>query len=382
MRTVHVSPFNHEDEVVASLLEAIKAGRCAVWVRNTIADTVSAWQRWQEEFPEFAATLFHARFALIDRLTIGGNVLRDFGPSSDASSRQGRLVIASQVIEQSLDVDFDSMVTDLAPIDLVIQRAGRLQRHIRDKHGNRLDGRRKRDQRGGALLGILMPEPWIDADKNWYKTLLPKAGRVYSDHARLWLTAKWLADNGRFAMPEDARNMIEAVYGDDISAVPEALRSHLDNTFASGSADRSIASYNSLSYDSGYDPTGYNWKDDDNAPTRLGEATVRVRLAKIVENSVLPWADGPKGMEWVMSEVAVPARLIAGETPKPEMLIRAAKLTMPDEGRYRVVVPLKQKEEDGWLGSAVNLGGEPVTVAYSRLAGLTTEKGVDDESDL
>ena len=74
-------------------------------------------------------------------------------------------------------------------------------------------------------------------------------------------------------MPTDARDMIRSVYGDNVSTLPEALRPYLDNAFASGSADRSLASYNSLSYESGYDPTGYNWKDDDNAPTRLGEAS-------------------------------------------------------------------------------------------------------------
>lgn len=78
--------------------------------------------------------LFHARFPADARQRREDAVLEIFGPpvQGDASSRTGRkILIATQVAEQSLDLDFDLIATDLAPIDLLLQRAGRLWRHQR-----------------------------------------------------------------------------------------------------------------------------------------------------------------------------------------------------------------------------------------------------------
>lgn len=52
------------------------------------------------------------------------DVLKNFGKESGPDQRRGRIVVATQVIQQSLDSDFDAMITDLALIDLIIQRAG------------------------------------------------------------------------------------------------------------------------------------------------------------------------------------------------------------------------------------------------------------------
>lgn len=81
-----------------------------------------------------AIYLFHARFPANARQQREDAVLGIFGPPSpDACAREGRkILIATQVAEQSLDLDFDLIATDLAPIDLLLQRAGRLWRHARD----------------------------------------------------------------------------------------------------------------------------------------------------------------------------------------------------------------------------------------------------------
>ena len=383
-RSVTVNTIAEEEYVLKKLDNSTANGGCAVWVRNTVADAVAAWNTWNSMHPDRQAILFHARFALIDRLRIGKSVENAFGPDSTIETRTGRLVIANQVIEQSLDVDFDYMVTDLVPIDLVIQRAGRLQRHIREAKGNRLLEKGAKDQRGGAQLGVLMPEPIADATSNWYTKLLPKAGKVYPDHARLWLTAHWLvANRGFFELPRQARDMIESVYGGkgDVK-IPEGLEKAENKAIGDRSADRSLAALNALSFESGYQATGLHWNDDENAPTRLGEATVRVRLARTTDNGLIPWAETRTGMEWALSELTVPRRLIAGESPRHAALIDGARASMRDEGRYCVIVPLEENDTGNWYGFAANMDGDEIMVKYSQVTGLSIEKGVEDGSDL
>ncbi len=122
-------------------------------------DAIEAYDALAELVGTERVTLFHARFTLGDRLRIEEDVLRRFGKRSTAKDRRGQIVVATQVIEQSLDLDFDEMVSDLAPIDLVLQRAGRLRRRPRDERGNPVDGP---DRRGQPVLRVLTPEPIDD----------------------------------------------------------------------------------------------------------------------------------------------------------------------------------------------------------------------------
>lgn len=380
-RRVDVTLLPEEAQALTRLEAAIDQGRCAVWVRNTVADAVETWRQWNAAHPHRPATLYHARFALHDRLNIGERLSTDFGPKSGPATRHGRLVIATQVVEQSLDVDFDDMVSDLAPIDLIVQRAGRLQRHRRDATGNRVSTDTP-DGRGGARLAVLAPEPVADANAGWIGGLLPKTGKVYPDHGKLWLTARWLKANGGFRVPEQARDMIEAVYAaaafDDL---PEGLRPVADAADGASRADRSIARGNLLNFDEGYRPTSSTWQDEGEAPTRLGEATVRLRLARVIEGGLAPWAEVDASIAWALSELSVPRRLIAAESPKDATLIAAAKQSMADEGRCVVIVALR-RSGDAWRGPALNVRDEEVQVVYSPIYGLTIEKGVEDESDL
>jgi len=118
------------DSLVDELVAAAAAGARVAWIRNTVGDAQAAWRvlRKRATSAGASATMFHARFRQVDRRRIESDVLGSFGKQAPQG---GRIVLATQVIEQSLDLDFDWMVTDLAPIDLVLQRLGRLHRHQR-----------------------------------------------------------------------------------------------------------------------------------------------------------------------------------------------------------------------------------------------------------
>lgn len=381
-RRVAVDAVLEEEAALHRLFDTVSRGGCAVWIRNTVVDALDAWRKWNALHPDHPATLFHARFALADRLRIGEAVLRDFGPASDRATRFGRLVIATQVVEQSLDVDFDDMVTDLAPIDLIVQRAGRLQRHVRDAQGNRLQESNRHDERGGARLAVFMPSPDGEIKKSWLSQLLPRTVRVYPDHGQLWLTARWLVDNGGFDLSAQARDMIETVYGEAaFESMPEALRPVADRADGARRADRATARGTQLVFEQGYDPTSLQWDDDADAPTRLGEKTVRIRLARLIAGKLEPWAQKDARIDWALSELTVPRRLIATESERNTGVIEQAKAGMADEGRYCLVVPLEEAAGGNWRGFAKNLKGDEIVVVYSSETGLSIEKGAEDESD-
>ncbi|MDR7301409.1 CRISPR-associated helicase Cas3' [Haloactinomyces albus] len=119
------------DALTCLLRDALSEGGCAAVVRNTVRRVLDTASRLEQEFPG-EVTVAHSRFMAADRMRKDSELLDRFGSPDRAVRRPERhIVVASQVIEQSLDVDFDLLVTDLAPADLVLQRMGRLHRHQR-----------------------------------------------------------------------------------------------------------------------------------------------------------------------------------------------------------------------------------------------------------
>jgi CRISPR-associated helicase Cas3 len=134
-RAVRLDRLPDDLDVLAGLLRAALAGGgCAVVVRNTVGRVQETADRLVEIFGADEVTVTHSRFLACDRARLDTDLLRRFGPPGPGVERPARhVVVASQVVEQSLDVDFDLMVTDLAPVDLVLQRTGRLHRHDRPR---------------------------------------------------------------------------------------------------------------------------------------------------------------------------------------------------------------------------------------------------------
>lgn len=185
------------------LLGLVKDGGCACWITNTVDRAQKLYEAVKQVDLHIDCSLLHARFPLEDR-QINEQALADkFGPDTQTRPRRA-LVIGTQVLEQSLDVDFDVMITDMAPIDLLLQRAGRLHRHER--------------QRPTAHA---TPHLWIVGERDENGLLRIPRDTVYEEYI---LQQTWLAllPRTQLCLPADYRPLIEAVYSNNAPA-PSSL---------------------------------------------------------------------------------------------------------------------------------------------------------------
>ncbi|WP_275100242.1 CRISPR-associated helicase Cas3' [Sedimenticola hydrogenitrophicus] len=362
-RTVGVSRINTFEQAEALMQEAVSQGKCLCWIRNTVHDAREAWREIKVLHPDWDIDLFHARFAMGDRLTIEKRVVNRFGTKGDGAERKGQILIATPVVEQSLDIDFDGMISDLAPIDLIIQRAGRLHRHSRDRTGRRIKGK---DQRDRPVIYLFAPEAVDEPDREWFANFLSKAAYVYDNHAQLWLGLRLLCNKGAFTMPDDARVLIEGVYG-DVELPPGLEESYIESEGVQ-SSEGSLADYNALKVNLHYGETaGGRWWAEERAPTRLGDSTT-VYLGRIDGESIVPLR-GPGDFPWHLSSVSVLTSRIASANRPAGISEKEWKRTveqLPAKGKWGVLLALDEKLE----GVAVNKRGEAVAVRYSEKEGL------------
>lgn len=122
------------DVLVELLKERLRDGGCAGVICDTVGRAQEVERALAEAFGEDVVMLDHSRFIDLDRMSTE-EVLRDeLGPAATVGNGKRprlRIVVGTQVLEQSLDIDFDLLVTDVAPVDLLLQRLGRTHRHKR-----------------------------------------------------------------------------------------------------------------------------------------------------------------------------------------------------------------------------------------------------------
>jgi CRISPR-associated endonuclease/helicase Cas3 len=301
----------HDPDAAAEVVRSeAAAGRAVAWIRNSVGDAMDAYALLRDRVPSIL--LFHARFAMGDRLEREQEVLARFGKES-AEGRRGAVLIATQVAEQSLDLDFDVMVSDLAPIDSLLQRAGRLWRHARPGRS------------GTARLHVLSPDPSAAVEVSWYKAMFRRGAAVYPDHARLWLTAREFQRCRCLELPSDARELIETVYGEAAAdAIPEALTPSRSEAEGDEAAGRQIAHHVLLDLAKGYFGAAGNWEDDIRIDTRLGEPQSLIHLARWEDGRLHPWCGGEGWDAWRLSEVTARRHRIAAAAVERETpLVRA-----------------------------------------------------------
>ncbi len=120
------------EETLPDLLqEKLCQGGCAGVIVNTVKKAQSLAESLRKAIPGYTVLLFHAQFLMPDRANKEENLIQRVGKHSTPDLRNRLIVVGTQVLEQSLDIDFDFLVTDLCPMDLLLQRIGRLHRHPR-----------------------------------------------------------------------------------------------------------------------------------------------------------------------------------------------------------------------------------------------------------
>ena len=193
------------EELPDFLSQKMQAGGCAGVIVNTVKKAQEMAQQLRQALPEKEVQVFHAQFLMPDRAAREEQLMRRIGKHSTSAERDGLIVVGTQVLEQSLDVDFDVMVTELCPMDLLLQRIGRLQRHPN----------RSRPQPLQTAVCAVLDTGAEEFDKG--------SEAVYGQWL-LWRTRACLPEN--ICLPEDISPLVQRVYGwVQADALPETERS-------------------------------------------------------------------------------------------------------------------------------------------------------------
>ncbi|WP_279754594.1 CRISPR-associated helicase Cas3' [Rothia similmucilaginosa] len=149
---IELKLIDDSPESVLKVLEPLANDHgCAAVICNTVGRAQEIHAFLSEQFGEEHVILTHSRFTATHRTEqeellvskLGKKAHYSEADGEDSSRPHSLIVVGTQVIEQSLDLDFDVMITDFAPVDLVLQRMGRLHRHDSRNNSERTPAYRK-----------------------------------------------------------------------------------------------------------------------------------------------------------------------------------------------------------------------------------------------
>lgn len=197
------------DTGVADLLEGeLAQGGTALVIRNSVARAQSLFEELRGRFDEGEVCLLHARFTVARRADLTEECLRLLGPQTPRRAGGRLIVVATQLAEQSFDVDADVLVTDLAPVDLLLQRVGRLHRHAGTWRPERL-----------RVPKVFVTGFEPGADRAPAFAFASEA--IYGRHLLLRSAAVLPGDGGVWSVPGDVPGLVDRVYGADESLLPQ-----------------------------------------------------------------------------------------------------------------------------------------------------------------
>ena len=169
----------------------MREGGCAGVIVNTVHCAQDLAEALRVALPDCEVILFHSQFIQADRAELERKLVARVGKASTPEDRDRLVVVGTQVMEQSLDIDFDFLATELCPMDLLLQRVGRLHRHPRE---------RPEPLREAMCLVLDTGEEAFD----------PGSVAVYGEWL-LWRTRRLLPD--AITLPTDLPRLVHDTYG-------------------------------------------------------------------------------------------------------------------------------------------------------------------------
>ena len=201
-RRVKIRPASNDAEIMGEALDRAMNGEQVLWIENTVSAAQDRYKKFSVYAGGFELGLIHSRFPAFQREATEQKWVELLGKNgAEERAKRGRILVATQVLEQSVDVDADYLVTMLAPADMVFQRIGRLWRHPS------LDSVRPKTAECQAV--ILCPEDFNDPQKLVKNPIvLP-----YDAYCMLRSFEIW-KDRTSVELPADIRPILEKVYED------------------------------------------------------------------------------------------------------------------------------------------------------------------------
>lgn len=273
-KTVKVD-FIAAEKAAEEAIALTRKGGAVLWICNTITAAQNQYRRFKEQTrEEFPIGLLHARFPYWRREILEDEWMERFG--KDGTTRCGSILVSTQVVEQSVDLDADLMITELAPTDMLLQRLGRLWRHER--------GRRPSD---AARMYIIEEENSLEKFRSMEaKAIVDALGgkaHVYDPFVLLRTLQLW-ANYPTVAVPGQIRELIEATYSvrdDD----PKSWEKLFDDRFVRDSNERFKAAMNSNYWQ-------VQLPDEEGVQTRLNDVpTVSLVLCRDINEKKATFID-------------------------------------------------------------------------------------------
>lgn len=230
--------FVLNEEAVEEAIRFAYDGGAVLWICNTVNMAQVQYRRLAKLVNnEFPIGILHSRFPFWRREMLENEWMERFG--KDGKLRRGSILISTQVVEQSVDLDADLLITELAPTDMLLQRLGRLWRHERNNRPVRK-----------ARICIIKEEKNLDEFRTMepgkIKETLGNKAYVYAPFILLRTLELWekqSKDVGEITIPIQIRQLIEATYRSR-ETEPKSWQILADDWFGTDSAKKMIASRN------------------------------------------------------------------------------------------------------------------------------------------